>query len=347
MGKLGQWLKNARSLSLVQSLMPAVLAVVMAIGSDGFSIVCALAALLGVACAHLSMNLADDYFDYRVDMLGDRDRVIRKGFRAMTVKYPYLTDGSESPATLRKAILSFGAVAVLAGAIIFTLRTLQSGFLGIQGTWWIVAIATVTIFLGIFYSAPPLKLAYRGLGELIIGVIFGPLLMAGVFYSCAGCLSEEIFWISIPVGLLVLNILYTHSFIDKAGDAECGKMTFALLLGSDRAGLIAAFIFNLLPFIMIAAAVIAGVLHPLYLLVLLILPRAVWLCASLRAFAAGKQDVPARPPFWLGKMMDWEGVRSAGVDWFLMRWLTARNTLSGFCFAVTAAKLILIIFNVQ
>lgn len=343
MGKLRQWIKNARSLALVQSLMPAVLAVVMAIGSDGFSIVCAILAVLGVACAHLSMNLADDYFDYKADMLSDRDRVIRKGFRAMTVKYPYLTDGSETPATLRKAICSFGAAAVLFGAIIFTFRTLQNGFFDAQGTWWIVAITAVTIFLGIFYSAPPLKLAYLGLGELIIGVIFGPLLMAGVYYSCAGCISEEIFWISIPVGLLVLNILYTHSFIEKAGDAECGKMTFALLLRSDRAGLVAAFIFNLLPFIMIVSAVIVGALHPLYLLVLAILPRAVWLCVSLHRFAHGKQEVPVKPPFWLGKMMDWEAVRSAGVDWFMMRWLTARNTLSGFCAAVTLAKLILII----
>ena len=344
MGKLGQWVKNARSLALVQSLMPAVLAVVMAIGSDSFSVVCALLAVLGVACAHLSMNLADDYFDYRVDMLGDRDRVIRKGFRAMTVKYPYLTDGSESPATLRKAICSFGVVAVLFGAIIFIFRTLQNGFIGTQGTWWIVAITAVTIFLGIFYSAPPLKLAYRGLGELIIGLVFGPLLMAGVYYSSAGCISEEIFWISIPVGLLVLNILYTHSFIDRAGDAECGKMTFALLLRSGRAGLVAAFIFNLLPFAMIVAAVLAGALHPLYLLVLLILPRAVWLCISLSEFEIGKQDVPVKPPFWLGRMMDWDKVREAGVDWFLMRWLTARNTLSGFCVTVAAAKLILIIF---
>ena len=58
--KLIQWMKNARSMSLVQCLMPAVLAVVLAIGAEGFNIYLALLACLCVACAHLGMNLADD-----------------------------------------------------------------------------------------------------------------------------------------------------------------------------------------------------------------------------------------------------------------------------------------------
>ncbi len=344
MGNIRQWLNNARYQSLVQSLMPAALAVILAVGGGNFSIFCAALSVLGVACAHLAMNLADDLFDYRADMMGDRNRVIRKGFRAMTLKYPYLTDGSETPETLKEAIVTFGAAACLCGAVIFGLRTVDNGFTGLSGSWWIAAIAAVTAFLGIFYSAPPLKLAYLGLGEIVIGVIFGPLLMMGVYYACLGRMDAEIVWISIPVGLLVLNILYTHSFIDKAGDRECGKMTFALLLGSDRKGLVAAYIFNLLPFALIAAAVCIGALHPLYLLVLLAVPRAIWLCGSLRGFAAGKQDVPSKPPVWLGKMPDWKAVRSAGIDWFAMRWLTARNTLSLFCAAIMLARIILLFF---
>ncbi len=347
MGNLRQWLNNARHQSLVQSLMPASLAVIVAVGGGNFSIFCAVLSLIGVACAHLSMNLADDLFDYKADMMGDRNRVIRKGFRAMTLKYPYLTDGSETTATLKEAIVTFGATACICGAVIFALRTVDSGFLGLSGSWWIAAIVALTAFLGIFYSAPPLKLAYRGLGELVIGVIFGPLLMMGVYYACLGRMDAEIVWISIPVGLLVLNILYTHSFIDKAGDRECGKMTFALLLGSDGAGLAAAYIFNLLPFAVMTAAVCIGALHPLYLLVLLAAPRAIWLCRSLQDFAAGRQDVPAKPPVWLGKMPDWEAVRGAGIDWFAMRWLTARNTLSLFCAAIMFARIFLLIFDIR
>ena len=177
---LKKWLNNARSVSLMQSSMPALLAVVLAIGQPGFNLWLAILAVVGVMCAHLGMNLADDYFDYRADMLSDRDKVIRRGFRAMTEKYPYLTDGSVTSGGLLSAIFSFGGVAAFCGALIFLVRTLSNGFTGMCGSWWIVVVAVLTGFLGWFYSAPPLKLAYRGLGEPVIGVIFGPLLMRGV-----------------------------------------------------------------------------------------------------------------------------------------------------------------------
>lgn len=332
MNYIKKWLQNGRSGSLVQSFMPAVLAVVLSLDVPGFNVWMALLAVLGVECAHLAMNIADDYFDYKVDMMGDRDRVIRKGFRAMTVKYPYLTDGSETLRSTLKAIIVFTAVAACCGGIIFFFRN----------GWTIPSIALATAFLGFFYSAPPFKLAYRGLGELVIGVIFGPLLMLGVYYASAHSVYG-IIPISVPVGLLVTNILFTHSFIDLPGDAESNKMTFARLLGSDKANLAFSFILNFVPFIMVVAAVCMGSLHPAYLAVLLVLPRAAWLWKSLLDFSKGRMDVPEKAPAFLGNMGDWAKIRELGIDWFMMRWFTARNTLSGFCLLTMVVKIILII----
>lgn len=345
MNTLSTWLKNARSSSLVQSSMPAVLAVIIALGSNDFNIWLALLAVVGVICAHLSMNLADDYFDYQMDILPDRAKVVRKGFRAVMVKYPYLTDGSQTPKTLLKAIISFGSVALGCGLVIFISRTLTGGFWGPNGSWIIIAIVALTGFLGIFYSAPPLKLSFRGFGELIIGLIFGPLLMLGVYYSAAGCISQEIIWISIPVGLWVLNILYTHSFIERTGDAQSGKLTLALLLKTNSANIAMAIIINALPFVMILAAVCIGLIHPAYLSVFLLLPASIWLCLSLYQFNQGHTGVPDRAPWFLGPMgSNWEDVRKYEMDWFMMRWLTARNILGGFCMIIIIVKLVLIIF---
>lgn len=343
MKKLRRWFKNARSVSLPQSLMPAVLSLVMALGYPDFNIWLALLAIVGVMFAHLAMNLSDDYFDYKVDILGDRDKVIRKGFRAMMVKYPYLTDGSESIKTLRQAIAQFVIVACLCGLVIFVSRTLQNGFLGEEGSVLIVAVVAATAFLGVFYSAPPFKLAYRGLGEPVIGLIFGPMLMTGVFYSASGCINPSIIATSVPVGLLVLNILYTHSFIEKEGDAESNKMTLARLLGSYKANMPMVYIINFLPYLLVVLSVLLSFLHPAYLAVLLVLPRSIWLCSSLKAFGQGRQDVPEKPYRWLGQMREWGPVREAGIDWFLMRWLTARNILSAFCFIIIIVKLLLLI----
>ena len=341
---LRQWMANARSSSLAQSGMPACLAVVLALGQGHFSLLLAALAVLGVMSAHLGMNLADDYFDYKADMLSDRDKVLRQGFRAMMVKYPYLTDGSQTPKTLLRAIIYFLLFAVGCGAVIFCLRTVDRGLFGADGSWWIVAIACVCCFLGIFYSAPPLKLAYRGLGEPVIGLIFGPLLMMGVYYSACGTINPEVVWISIPVGLLVLNILFTHSFVERASDAASNKMTLARLLVSNRNNMIAALAINFLPFVMVAVAVAIGSVHPAYLAVLLMIPRSVWLCRSLADFNRGNTGVPEKPLRWLGPMREWEPVRAAGADFFLMRWLTARNILSGFCLITLIVRLLLILF---
>ena len=335
-----KWIKNARSVSLMQSLMPAALAVVLAVGSPGFNIWLGLLAMLGVSSAHLAMNLADDYFDYRADMLGDRDKVVRKGFRAMMVKYPYLTDGSETPSSLLRAICCMLGFAALCGVGVFLCRLSTGGFSGPDGCWWIVALAAAAGFLGLFYSAPPFKFAYRGLGEPLIGFVFGPLLMLGCFYSAAGRVSPEVVWVSSAVGLLVLNILYTHSFIEIAGDAESGKMTLARLLGNSGLRLAAAWAFNLLPYLIIVCGAVLQKLEPAYLAVLFALPRSLWLCSSLRDFARGNTGVPDMPPLILGAMRGWERYKAMGIDWFMMRWLTARNITGAFCGIIAVAKLL-------
>lgn len=345
MNAVSRWLRNARSVSLAQSVLPAVLAVVLALGSPGFNILYSLLAVFGVACAHLAMNLADDYFDFKADMLSDRDKVVRKGFRAMMLKYPYLTDGSQTPAGLARAIACFVAAALLCGAVIFCGRTAESGFTGAGGSWWILLFCLSAGFLGVFYSAPPLKLAYRGLGEPVIGLIFGPLLMLGVYYSSCGKVSPEVLWISLPLGLMVMNILYTHSFVEKDSDEESNKMTLARLIGSYSANARAAVVINMLPYAIVIFAVCMGFLHPAYLVLLSVLPRSIWLCRSLASYAAGDTSVPDRPEWWLGRMPRWEAMKAAGVDWFMMRWLASRNILSAFCLLTVAVRLLLLILN--
>ena len=331
------WLKNARVGATMQSLMPAVVAVVMAIGGETFSWWPAVIAVAGVWCAHLACNLLDDYFDYKADMLKDRERVMRKGIKAYTAKYPYLTDGSATVGGLRKAIACFATVAVLCGAVVAAERG-----------WSILLVAAAAGLLGFFYSAPPIKFCYWGMGEIVIGIIFGPLLMGGVYWAAAGAPSWQVMSISIPIGLLVVNILYTHSMIDLEGDAASDKLTLAGLLKIDGAKLTMSWLLNFVPYLCILIAVCLGWLHPAYLAVLLVLPRSVWLFWSLIQFCR-KADFShelEHPRWFLGNMgKDWEGVRKAGLDWFLIRWLTARNIVSAFCLIIVLIKIILLILK--
>lgn len=324
-------MQNARKASLAQSMLPAILAVVIAINEAEFNIFLAILAVLGVVSAHLGMNLADDFFDYKVNTAESRKELSRQGIRARIVKYPYLTSNESSLQDLKKAIVLFLLFAAIMGGIILTVRF----------NWLIVLIAFLTLFLGISYSGFPFKFSYIGLGELVIGIIFGPLLMMGVYIASANRLDSSVVLASIPVGLLVVNILFTHSFIDKKADESANKMTFARLLKTNKANLTASVLFNFIPYLIIVAGVVLKYLHPLYLLIFLVLPRSIWLIKSLFDFAKSENANVAKPPKYMGNMGNWEKFQIAGVDWFMARWLGARNILSLFCIVIILVNIIL------
>lgn len=324
-------MQNARKASLAQSMLPAILAVVIAINEAEFNIFLAILAVLGVVSAHLGMNLADDFFDYKVNTAESRKELSRQGIRARIVKYPYLTSNESTLQDLEKAIVLFLLFAAIMGGIILTVRF----------NWLIVLIAFLTLFLGISYSGFPFKFSYIGLGELVIGIIFGPLLMMGVYIASANRLDSSVVLASIPVGLLVVNILFTHSFIDKKADESANKMTFARLLKTNKANLTASVLFNFIPYLIIVAGVVLKYLHPLYLLIFLVLPRSIWLIKSLFDFAKSENANVAKPPKYMGNMGNWEKFQIAGVDWFMARWLGARNILSLFCIVIILVNIIL------
>lgn len=345
MGKIKTWLDNARFVATMQSLLPALLAAVLAIGQPGFKWYLAVLAVLGVNLAHCAMNLVDDLFDYKVDMFDDRLKVVRRGFKAYTAKYPYLTDGSATLSDLKKAIAAMGGLAVAFGLVIFIARSLSAGFGGPEGSWWIVFCAGLAAFLGWFYSAPPLRLSFHGLGELDVAVIFGPLLMVGVYYSAGGSVDPLIWILSSVVGLQVMNILFTHSIIDSAGDEESDKKTMAAVFHNDRLNMAFSILLNFVPYVIIALAVAFGALHWAYLSVLLMIPRSIWLYWSLVKFMRGEQIDEVNHPWYLGQMQYWDKVVEAGLNWYLIRWYTARNIVTGCSLIMAAVKILLTIIG--
>ncbi|MDR3340989.1 MAG: prenyltransferase [Candidatus Symbiothrix sp.] len=332
MNTLRFWFRNARTKALPQSILPAVLALCMASMEAGFSIYLGLSALLGVIAGHLGMNLFDDYFDYKVKSSEFRDKMARKGFRARISKCAYITSGATDLKHLLFACLAFSAAAVILGIVI----------------WWyrgnvIFYLALITAVLGISYSGAPLRLSYRGLGEILIGLMFGPLLMIGVFYAACGVFGWPVVFVSVPIGLLVANIVYTHSIMDFEPDKEVGKMTFAVLLKDKNRMLACLLLLLLMAFGCIIGGVIAGYLSAYYLLSLLTLPMAVSLFYLMIEFVR-KPEKQFVPRWWMGPMSNWQNIRAAGIDWFMIRWFSARNLLSFFCLIIIVVNIILMLW---
>lgn len=326
--RISFWLDNARPIALPQSLLPALTAVALSYGGEEFSVVAALASIVGVIFLHLSMNLLDDWFDYKAGSAEARQKVANEGFRGRMVKYPYLTSGQATHSQLMKAVLIMLSLAGVAGAVVLAVR-------GWAVLWWVLA----ALVIGYSYSGGPLKLGYRGLGELDIFLMFGPLLMTGVHFAITGTLGWKIIWLSIAVGMLVTNIVYSHSVLDAEVDTKAGKKTMAHLMGTGKGQIVFSALLNTLPYLMVVLGVVMGQIHPAYLAVLLVLPVSLWLVHSLNDFVNGKEET-YEPKKWMGPMGDFERFRKAGLDWFMIRWLTARNIVMMFCVIIIIVNLI-------
>jgi 1,4-dihydroxy-2-naphthoate octaprenyltransferase len=86
----------------------------------------------------------------------------------------------------------------------------------------------------VFYVGPPLKLAHRGLGEVVVGLSFGPLVLIGAFLVQARTVSSGAVLLSLAMGLLIAAILWINEFPDVKADLSVGKRTGMSRLGPVR-----------------------------------------------------------------------------------------------------------------
>jgi len=179
--------------------------------------------ILGGSLLHIGTNTANDYYDHT------------SGTDEANVNYmvPF-SGGSRSiqmglisaKGMLTVAIVSFG-LSALVGIPLIQKAGMPVFWLGLIG-----------FFSGLFYTAPPFRFASRkGLGELIIGLNFGPLMVAGSTLVQTGKLLPEAFLAGIPIGLLVAAIVYVNEFPDYHGDKATGKDTLIVVFGPEKARL--------------------------------------------------------------------------------------------------------------
>jgi 1,4-dihydroxy-2-naphthoate octaprenyltransferase len=135
------------------------------------------------------------------------------------------------------------------------------------------------VFAGYFYTASPIKYGRRGLGEAGVFFFMGPVIVMGAFYVQVEELTWPSFYASLPVGLLVANILHANDLRDIQNDRARGKITLATI--TDRP--IADYVLWALVIASFAAVIVCAVLDELSawsLLVLGALPAA-WLTVRM------------------------------------------------------------------
>jgi len=112
------------------------------------------------------------------------------------------------------------ALAVVAGCVIVLAReprVLVPGLCGLALAW--------------FYHAPPLRLAYRGFGELAVAFAYGPLIALGAFLVQRGGVDAGLLLFSLALGLLIAAFLVANEFPDYRADLGAGKRNLVVRLG--------------------------------------------------------------------------------------------------------------------
>jgi 1,4-dihydroxy-2-naphthoate octaprenyltransferase len=147
----------------------------------------------------------------------------------------------------------------------------------------ILLLAGIGLFTSLFYTGRPLCLASRGLGELVVGINFGPVLVAAGYYVQAGAFPPAALLTSLPMMLLVMAILLVNELPDYAGDRAAGKRTLIVRLGRRRAAIVYIAVVAA-SYLGIIAAVAAGQLPALALIALGTLPLAAAAAANVRRY---------------------------------------------------------------
>ena len=138
----------------------------------------------------------------------------------------------------------------------------------------LIVLGLVGLLLGWGYSAPPLALMNRGLGEFTVALTWG-LVVVGADYVQRGQFFIISFAVAISFALLVGNILVINGFPDAQADEQVGKRTLVVRLGARRA-VWAYLVYALLAYVWLAAGVWMFI-HPASTLWgLLSMPLSLW-----------------------------------------------------------------------
>jgi 1,4-dihydroxy-2-naphthoate octaprenyltransferase len=108
-------------------------------------------------------------------------------------------------------------------------------YLSFRDGWPILAFAALGGAAAIFYVAPPIRWAYRGLGELVIGLSYGPWMVLGSLYLHTGTLSWGALLASLVPGLLIMALAVVNAIPDFHQDRLVGKRNLVVRLGRRRA----------------------------------------------------------------------------------------------------------------
>jgi 1,4-dihydroxy-2-naphthoate octaprenyltransferase len=257
------WMKAARAPFLTVSFIPAILGGAIAWKDGSFDWTIWLLTTIGIVLAHSAADFIDDYFDYKNGNLGNKEQqfhdspLIRKEITPRQVLY----------ATFICLIPAIGI-----GVYLFTLVGWP--------VLWLTAVGTFIVF---FYTSPPFRLNYRGLGETALFIAFGPMIVFGVYYVLSNQFSWEPILVSIPIGIFTMNVGLVSNTFDYDEYVKSKNYTFPVRFGRPNAVKVLN-IGTAIAFLLVIVSALAGLISFFSLSILILIYMAVVILNNTKKF---------------------------------------------------------------
>lgn len=170
---------------------------------DRFNLFLFLAGLIGLLLVLIGVEAFNEFFDWRMGT----DRVFQL-----------------NPKPVTNTTYFVGIAAFFIALIVAVFLTLKLGVA-------IIVLSLIGFFAAFFYLGPPLKLVYRGFGELIIALSYGPLMMLGSYYLQTQRIDSAPLFVSVIPALLLFAISILNEVPDYFQDRLVGKQNICVRIG--------------------------------------------------------------------------------------------------------------------
>lgn len=214
LGSIGEWCEATRYWSLPASGLPVALTcmVLVKIENQSVSALNFLLCVFGVIALHCGANLLNTYSDFksgcdRKDSADDRT----------------LVDNLLQPSQILAFAQGFFAFGTLCGFYFLVIRGVA-----------VLIVFLLGVGLAVGYSYAPVALKYKGWGDVVIFLCFGPLLVAGASIAMVGSVYLSVVLFSISPALITNGILHANNARDMRADKAVGATTLALTLGLEK-----------------------------------------------------------------------------------------------------------------
>ena len=167
----------------------------------------------GVICLHISVDLLNDYWDFK------------RGIDTNTKRTKYSGGTGVIPENLinSKLIYCAGVIFLILGGMIGLY------FVTIKGI--IILILLIFAIISIYFYST--NIVNAGLGELFVA-IKGSMIVLGSYYIQSDQIDLTSIYVGIIIGLLSAVVLLVTSFPDYEADKKSGRRTLVIVMGKEN-----------------------------------------------------------------------------------------------------------------